>query len=195
MVDAVQVYTRQPDNLTPAKKMNLQNPHAPDLIAAQTLAYAPCGFAIGAFEAETESADYGACAFVLNGLRIRFRVAKTTPTKTGQFVTLWKRIGKGPIQPFELTDPVDTFVVSTRSGAHFGQFVFPKAVLVAKDVVAQGGRGGKRAIRVYPPWDTATSRQAHNTQTWQAAYFVDLSAGTLVDLARVQSLFARRIGA
>jgi hypothetical protein len=162
----------------------------PDLIAAQTLAYAPCGFAIGAFETERESADYCASALVLNGLRVHFRVAKTTPTKTGQFVTLWKRVGKGPIQPFDLSDAVDTFVVSTRSGPRFGQFVFPKAVLAAKDVVAQGGLGGKRAIRVYPPWDTATSRQAQNTQAWQAAYFVDLSAGTRVDLARVRSLYA-----
>lgn len=171
----------------------MQTTPAPDLIAARALAYAPCGFALSALEAEPESADYGACALVLNGLRIRFRVAKTTPTKTGQFVTLWKRTGKGPIQPFELSDPVDAFVVSTRSGQHFGQFVFPKAVLAAKDVVAQSGQGGKRAIRVYPPWTSATSRQARYTQTWQAAYFVDLSAGKPVDLARVQALFMNEI--
>ncbi|MDD2878808.1 MAG: MepB family protein [Rhodoferax sp.] len=167
----------------------MQNTPATDLMAAHALAYAPCGFTLSALAAEPESADYGACALVLNGLRIRFRVAKTTPTKTGQFVTLWKRVGGGPIQPFELSDPVDTFVVSTRSGPNFGQFVFPKAVLAAKDVVAKSGQGDKRAIRVYPPWASATSRQAHNTQTWQAAYFIDLSAGKLVDLARVQALF------
>lgn len=165
--------------------------HPPDLFVAHTLAYAPCGFAISALETEAEGADYGACTLVLNGLRIGFRVAKTTPTKAGQFVTMWKRIGNGPIQPFEQSDPVDAFVVSTRSGGHFGQFVFPKAVLVAKGVVATHGRGGKRAIRVYPPWATVTSRQAQNTQTWQAAYFVDLSAGSQVNLARMQALFTR----
>lgn len=174
--------------------MNLPTTAAPDLVAAHALAYAPCGYAISALETEAESADYGACAWVLNGVRIRFRVAKTTPTKAGQFVTLWKRVGHGPIQPFEQSDPVDAFVVSTRSGAHFGQFVFPKAVLVAKDVVSTNGRGGKRAIRVYPPWATVTSRQAQNTQTWQAAYFVDLSAGSPVNLARVQALFTYQIG-
>lgn len=61
----------------------MQTTPAPDLIAAHALAYAPCGFALSALEAEPESADYGACALVLNGLRIRFRVAKTTPIKTG----------------------------------------------------------------------------------------------------------------
>lgn len=125
------------------QNIHMQTTPAPDLMAAHALAYAPCGFTLNALAAEPESADYGACALVLNGLRIRFRVAKTTPIKTGQFVTLWKRTGEGPIQPFELSDPVDTFVVSTRSGPHFGQFVFPKAVLAAKDVVAQSGQGGK----------------------------------------------------
>jgi MepB protein len=48
----------------------------------------------------------GLCALLLNGLRVQYRVAKITPTKVGQFVTLWKRVGRGPIQPFDLSDPV-----------------------------------------------------------------------------------------
>jgi hypothetical protein len=67
--------------------------------------------------------------------------------------------------------------------------VFPKAVLAAKGVLAAHGHGGKRAIRVYPPWAATTSRQAQTTQTWQAAYFLDLSAGAAVDLARVRLFF------
>lgn len=165
----------------------------PDLIAAQDLVYAPSGWVWSGLQPEVESADYAACTLVLNGLRIRFRVAKTTPTKTGQFVTLWKRICKGPIQPFELSDPVDCFVVSTRSGQNFGQFVFPKAVLAHKDVVAHNGRGGMRAMRVYPPWDSTTSRQAQATQAWQRDYFLDLSAGRAPDLARAKLLFGGQV--
>jgi hypothetical protein len=30
------------------------------------------------------------------------------PTKVGQFVTLWKRLGRGPIQPFDLSYPVES---------------------------------------------------------------------------------------
>jgi hypothetical protein len=37
---------------------------------------------------EAESAEYGAYTFELNDLSVRFRVAKITPTKIGQFVTL-----------------------------------------------------------------------------------------------------------
>lgn len=171
----------------------MTTPH-PDLLAAHALAYAPCGYSFSHLQPELESADYAACTLQLNGLRVQYRVAKITPTKVGQFVTLWKRLGRGPIQPFELSDPVDVFVVSTRSGPHLGQFVFPKAVLAEQGVVASGeGTGrhaGKRALRVYPPWDTTTSRQAQRTQTWQLQYFVDISERRAVDLARVKTLLA-----
>lgn len=162
----------------------------PDLTLAHTQVYFPSGFTCAPVQPEAESADYGACTLTVNGLRLRFRVAKITPTKTGQFVTLWKRQGTGPIQPFDLADPVDAVVVSTRSGMHFGQFVFPMKVLAARGVVATRGRGGKRAMRVYPPWDITTSRQAQLTQTWQSDYFLDMSPGRAADLARAKALFA-----
>ena len=164
----------------------------PDLLAAEALAYAPIGLACSDVLPEAESADYAAHTLLLGSLRVCFRVAKITPTKVGQFVTLWKRVGRGPIQPFDLSDPIDVFVVSARSGPHFGQFVFPKAVLAARGVVAKNGVGGKRALRVYPLWDITTSRQAQATQAWQLAYFLDLSDGPAnghrVDLGRAKAL-------
>nr|WP_315471791.1 MepB family protein [uncultured Rhodoferax sp.] len=170
------------------------SPH-PDLLAAQALAYAPCGYSFTHLQPEPESADYAACTLLLNGLRVQYRVAKITPTKVGQFVTFWKRLGRGSIQPFDVGDPVDLFVVSTRSGQQLGQFVFPKAVLADQGVVASGDlsghQAGKRALRVYPPWDTTTSRQAQRTQAWQLRYFVDMSQGQAVDLERVQALLAQ----
>src|SRR5258708_5952015 len=92
-------------------------------------------------------------SFNLNGFFIRFRVAKITPTKIGQFVTLWKRIGNGPTQPYDTSDTVDFFIISTRKDDHFGQFVFPKSVLSEQGILSINGKGGKRGIRVYPPWD------------------------------------------
>lgn len=169
----------------------MTKPH-PDLLAAQALAYAPCGYHYEELQPEAESVDYAACTLLLNNLRCCFRVAKITPTKVGQFVTLWKRVGCGPIQPFDVGDPLDVFVVSTRNGSHLGQFVFPKAVLAAQGVVAQNNVGGKRALRVYPPWDATTNRQAQRTQAWQQRYFVDVSEGRTVDLKRVAALLALR---
>ena len=69
--------------------------------------------------------------------------------------------------PHDLEDPFDFFVVSVRHGKSFGQFVFPKAVLCEKGIVSKEGLGGKRAMRIYPPWDITESRQANKTQTWQ----------------------------
>ena len=130
---------------------------------------------------ELESSEYGACRFVLNNSNILFRTAKITPTKTGQFVTLWKRINQGPIQPFDNTDRIDLFIVSVRKDNHFGIFIFPKEVLISKEIVSDK-KEGKRAIRVYPPWDCTTSKQAQKTQKWQLEYFFEIPQNSTIGL-------------
>lgn len=140
---------------------------------------------------EPESSEYGACGFELNSLSIKFRVAKITPTKVGQFVTLWKRIQKGPIQPYDCSDSVDFFIINTRKGDHFGQFVFPKTVLCQQDVFSINNIGGKRAIRVYPPWDVTANRQAQKTQKWQLEYFLEIPKNTDIDLTRAKLLYQK----
>ncbi|MET9645744.1 MepB family protein [Streptomyces syringium] len=162
-----------------------------DLLAAKTLVYDPNGFTCSEPVPEAESAEYAAHAFTVDGRSVRFRVAKTTPTKVGQFVTVWKRIGGGgPIQPFDAADPVDLFVISTRDGDRFGQFVFPREVLRGRDIVSTDGVGGKRAFRVYPPWVTTTNRQASATQRWQTEYFLPIPEdGRPVDGERARAFY------
>ena len=138
---------------------------------------------------EPESEEYGAFTFAMNQRRVQFRVAKITPKKLGQFVTLWKRIGDGPIIPYDIADPIDLFVISVRTSERFGQFAFPKALLHEKGIVSQAGKGGKRAMRVYPPWDIANSRQAKNSQTWQNLYFFEIDPKTSIDTCQIQQLF------
>lgn len=146
----------------------------PDLIAAQELAFGPAGLKIHHLQIEKESQEYGAAEFEIQQRQVKFRTAKITPTKIGQFVTLWKRIGNGPIQPLDIKDPFDVFVISVRTSQHFGQFVFPKAILLEKGILSKEGKGGKRAIRVYPPWDVTDNSQAKKTQKWQLPYFVEI---------------------
>ncbi|MEU6758129.1 MepB family protein [Streptomyces sp. NPDC046685] len=160
-----------------------------DLLAAKALLYDPCGFACSQPVPEAESAEYAAHTFTLDGLAVRFRAARTTPTKVGQFVTVWKRSPDGPIQPFDVTDPVDLFVISSRDGHHFGQFVFPLDVLRRRGVVSENGSGGKRAFRVYPPWVTTTNRQAGTAQAWQLDHFLYLPPDRPVDAARAEELY------
>ncbi|WP_310723362.1 MepB family protein [Streptomyces sp. N2A] len=163
-----------------------------DLLRAKALVYDPSGFTCSPPAPEAESAEYGACAFTLDGLSVRFRVAKTTPTKVGQFVTVWKRPEGGPIQPFDAEDPVDLFVISAREGERFGQFVFPRDVLRERDIVSTNGSGGKRAFRVYPPWVTTTNRQARSTQSWQVNHFLRLPEDEPIDVPRAHALYHPR---
>jgi hypothetical protein len=164
-----------------------------DLLITRELVYNPCRFDCSRPLPETQNAEYGAYVFNLNAVSIRFRIAKITPTKIGQFVTLWERIGEGPIQPYDASDPVDFFVISVRKGSSLGQFIFPKAVLCDHDIVSKEGKGGKRAIRVYPPWDQPTNRQAQKTQAWQLEYFLEMTEDTPVktpiDFARAKMLY------
>jgi len=151
-----------------------------DLISIKEILFDNCNFEMTQPSLEAESSDYGACTFTLNNLNILFRTAKITPTKTGQFVTLWKRINEGPIQPFDATDPIDLFIISTRKDNHFGIFVFPKSALIAKKIVSEK-KEGKRAIRAYPPWDITTSKQAQKTQKWQLDYFLEIQKDQTID--------------
>ncbi|WP_395292234.1 MepB family protein [Kitasatospora hibisci] len=160
-----------------------------DLLAAKALVYDPGCFAYSLPMAEPEGAEYAACGFAVDGRSVRFRVAKTTPTKVGQFVTVWQRSEEGPIRPFDAADGVDLFVISSRDKNGFGQFVFPREVLCGRGVVSRNGSGGKRAFRVYPPWVATTNRQARGTQAWQVDYFFHIGKDGPADVTRAYALY------
>ncbi|APA68535.1 MepB family protein [Janthinobacterium sp. 1_2014MBL_MicDiv] len=122
---------------------------------------------------EAESADYGAGRAELHGLRLVLRIARTTPTKIGQFFTVWKRPHPGAaIAPLDDGDAVDAVIVAVADGGRHGYFIFSRAVLLERGVMSRAGMGGKRALRVYAPWCVPASSQAQRTQRWQGACFV-----------------------
>ena len=125
---------------------------------------------------ETESNEYDACRFSMNGFNIVSRTAKITPKKVGQFVTFWKRNASGPIEPFEESDEFDFFVVNVHFEGKSGQFVFPKSILIQKGIISTEKKEGKRAFRVYPTWDVVESKQALQAQKWQVDYFFELNS-------------------
>jgi len=163
----------------------------PDFFEAQKYIYEPLGWKYEKIKQEAESQEYGACSFELKGKSIIFRVGKITPTKIGQFVTLWKRSDRGPIIPYDVNDQFDFMVVTVRNKNRLGQFVFPKDVLLAKGIISQDGKGGKLAIRVYPVWDIAENAQAKRTQKWQLNYFfeVDIDALNVEIVKKLYQLF------
>ena len=166
----------------------MHNVHV-DLLANKNLIYIPCRFTYSLAVAENESAEYGAYTFEVNHLKARFRVAKITPTKIGQFVTLWKRTEKGTIQPYDISDSVDLVVISTRKDNQLGQFVFPKSVLLDKNIFSNTTQKGKLGFRVYPPWDKTLNKQAQRTQQWQLHYFLELSVDRPIDYVRAKALY------
>lgn len=157
-----------------------------DFTIANNRAYAAYGLFYYNFVEEVENGAYGACAFDMDQKHILFRVAKITPTKNGQFVAFWKRAASGETIPYDVTDSFDFLIVSVRSGDTLGQFIFPQSVLYAHKVISKNGAGGKRAMRIYPPWDIPESPQAHKTQAWQAPYFVMIQKHT--DEAKLKKL-------
>lgn len=167
--------------------MNGTDPWPAAWAKAKELLLEPAGLGCPDPVAEPEGADYGACVFTVGGRLARFRVAKTTPTKVGQFVTLWQRTSQGPIRPFDTADGIDLFVVHVTDGTQSGQFVFPADVLARRGVLSVAGRGGKRAIRLYAPWVETSSAQAAKTQAWQIMYFLPFFPAPEVD--RIRGLY------
>lgn len=155
----------------------------------KTEIYDKCSFEISHFKLEPESRGYDACRFELDGRKIICRNAKTTPKKVGQFVTFWKRNNNGSIEPFDENDQIDFYVVNVRTENQFGQFVFPKSVLISKGIISSGKKEGKRAFRVYPSWDIAKNKQAERTQNWQLNYFYEI--GKMTDFKKVDDLYNR----
>ncbi|MDI5896119.1 MepB family protein [Flavobacterium algoritolerans] len=160
-----------------------------NLIETKELVFDKCGFELRNLEIEKESAEYSACKFDLDIIKILFRVAKITPTKIGQFVTFWKRSENGPIEPYAVSDSIDFFIINTKSNDKFGQFIFPKSVLSQQGIISTDLKEGKRGIRVYPPWDLTESKQAQKTQKWQLEYFLEIPLNKSVNLDRAKQLY------
>lgn len=138
---------------------------------------------------EPESGEYGACRLGLDGRAVVFRVAKTTPTKIGQFVTIWKRpTPSDEIAPLDSSDGVDVVIVSVANATHSGQFVFDRNALLRHGVMSRDDQGGKRAIRVYPPWSKPVAKDAIKTQQWQLRYFVAVTPQDVNAAERLRKL-------
>ena len=147
----------------------------PELLQIKTTVYDTCNFEFSNFVSDSESEEYQACSFKLNSFEIIHRLSKITPTKIGQFVTIWKRNSNGITAPFDVSDKFDFIIITSKSAENLGQFVFPKSVLLEKGIINNSNNSGKRGIRVYPPWDIPTSKQAEKTQSWQTKYFYSIN--------------------
>ncbi|MEF2245215.1 MepB family protein [Paenibacillus sp. IITD108] len=154
--------------------------------------YEPNHLIIKSVQEEAQNSDYGAGVFQLNSKSVRFRVAKVTPNKLGQFVAFWEKDLNNKNQAFSYDNATDILVINTFSNDNqtFGQFVFPKEVLVKQNILKTATAKGKMALRVYPSWDTPTSKQAIETQKWQLPYFVVLNKNNSIHAQQLLRLYS-----
>lgn len=164
------------------------------LLAAIDGFYLPAGLERATdIHPDVDAHDYGGCRFRLDARQVVFRVAKTTPTKIGQFVTLWKRpCATSAIAPLDSNDEVDFVVIHATGAGQSGQFVFDRATLLSQGVMSTNGVGGKRALRVYPPWSRPVAKQALRSQQWQLRCFVTFEPSVQASLQQIASLFNAR---
>ena len=148
----------------------------------QELLFSNLGLVISNLHQEQESKEYFGGNFQLNSFQIKFRKAKVTPTKVGQFVTLWKRdpISK-ETEPFTSKDTSDLYLILTETSENFGFFLFTKDVLIKNQILSTNFKDGKRGFRVYPNWDIPQNKQATKTQNWQTQFFIDFADENYVD--------------
>ena len=159
------------------------------LIEIKTKIYDKISLEISEVNNELEGRKYDACSFDLDGMQIISRSSKITAKKNGQFVTFWKRNVKGITEPFSETDRFDFYVINVKTENNFGQFVFPKSVLINKGIISTEKKDGKRGFRVYPNWDNTENKQAKKTQEWQLEYFYEINK--LTDLDFVKNLYRK----
>ena len=156
--------------------------------------YAPNRLIMKSIEEEEQNSEYAAGTFILStaltSKTIRFRVAKITPSKIGQFVTFWEKDDRGTNQPFQYDKSPDLLVVTTfNNDNQFGQFVFPKDILFKKGVLKSDSTKGKMGIRVYPSWDKPISKIAIKTQRWQLEYFFVITDTSILPTAKILALY------
>ncbi len=166
------------------------NNHIPkNILTAQKELYDLCNLSYDKLDLEDESQEYSACTFNLNNFSVKFRQAKITPTKIGQFVTCWKRSASQETMPFESCDNFDFLIIGVNFNTNVGQFIFPKLALIQHKIISTNQSEGKRGFRVYPAWDKPDNAQAKKTQLWQLQFFFDIHSKDL-NCEKIKKLFS-----
>lgn len=151
--------------------------------------YVTLGFSVDLMRLESQNEEYEGRCFVLEGKSVRYRTAKTTPKKVGQFVAIWKKNAENKNEAFKAEESPDYLIITVYDHYQWGQFIFPKEVLIKQKIYQTVNNKGKMAMRLYPDWVTELNPTAKKTQAWQKEYFINLTAGINSD--KIKEKFPR----
>lgn len=141
-------------------------------------------------EEESQNAKYGGGKFTLSSKTVRFRVAKTTPTKSGQFVAFWEKDKNNKNRAFHYNQAPELLVINCiGDNREFGQFIFPKEILLKRNILRNDTSKGKMGIRLYPAWSLPESEEALKTQAWQSEYYIDLTNTNTISKNKLLRLY------
>lgn len=160
-----------------ANHLNLnsfENYH-PEFKAIKEIFYDKNNLEISHFNPNPEYKNSLASSFSINQFFIQHRVAKITPKKIGQFVSIWKRDFSGKTAAYSFDDKLDFLIISIKEKDQMGQFIFPKPVLLENGIIKSNTSKGKLGIRVYPSWNKALNKQAIHSQNWQLKHFYNVN--------------------
>lgn len=127
------------------------------------------------YHEEPQNSEYESFVFSTSQYTFRNRLAKKTPTKKGYFVVFWEKNMHNQNQAFDFKESPDFLIVHVLDNEHKGLFLFPKDLLLKKNILRTLQKKGKMATRVYPLWEKFLNETAEQTQKWQLEYFIDLS--------------------
>lgn len=144
-------------------------------------------FNISNISKEKWNSEYEAISMQVNDVKIKSRLAKKTNKKKGQFLSVWTKDDENKNRSFTFKEIEELLVVNIIEGRYYGQFVFPKMILLKQQILMTTENKGKMAFRVYPPWDKDLNNTAAKTQKWQNKYFVDLT--TNIDKNKIKKLY------
>ena len=96
-----------------------------ELEQLQNSIFSKLNVVISHLKPDSECEDYLGYNFQINHLNFKFRKAKITPKKIGQFVTLWKRNPESKqTEPFSSEDVFDFYIIACECEGKFGFFLF-----------------------------------------------------------------------
>lgn len=144
----------------------------PELERINKIFLIPLGLNFQEVKTDPESSDYSGFNLKIANRKIKFRKAKITPKKTGQFVTFWKRNIQGITEPFHSNGLFHFYIIHVENEQNKGCFLFSEEAFAMNGILSTASKEGKRGFRLYPPWDIPTNKQALKTQQWQLPYFI-----------------------